>query len=124
MLITHSHQRRVLGDLGIDIRPWEHSVLELNYSDYSLLNRGFPGWFSYSEKRLLPPAPDPTRVGYGQPYARIDLRTRTASARIKHDLSEQWAFPGRGAQSGWLPRNQHAGQQPDIRYRSLYLIFR
>ncbi len=90
--VTHSHQRRVLGDLGIDIRPWEHSVLELNYSDYSLLNRGFPGWFSYSEKRLLPPAPDPTRVGYGQPYAGIDLRTRTASARIKHDFSEQWHF--------------------------------
>ena len=47
--VDQSHQRRALGDLGLDIRPWEHGVLELNYSDYSLTDKGYPGWFTYGE---------------------------------------------------------------------------
>jgi iron complex outermembrane recepter protein len=88
--VDDSHQHRALGDLGIDVRPWEHGVLELNYSDYSLTNKGFPGWFTYSEKILLPPAPDPTRVGYGQSYAGVDLSTRIATARVKQDFASDW----------------------------------
>ena len=88
--VDQSHQRRALGDLGIDIRPWEHTVLELNYSDYSLDDKGYPGWFTYSEKIFLPPAPDPTRVGYGQSYAGVDLRTRIAEARLKHEIGPHW----------------------------------
>jgi iron complex outermembrane receptor protein len=90
--VEHSHQRRALGDLGIDVRPWERGVLELNYSDYSITNKGFPGWFTYGEKILLPPAPDPTRVGYGQSYAGVDLRTRIAHARFKQDFGSSWHF--------------------------------
>ena len=85
-----SHQRRALGDLGLDIRPWEHGVLELNYSDYSLTDTGYPGWFTYGQKILLPPSPDPQRVGYGQSYAGVDLRTRMASARLRQDLGSAW----------------------------------
>jgi iron complex outermembrane receptor protein len=85
-----SHQHRVLGDLGIDVHPWQHGVLELNYSDYSLTDSGYPGWFTYGEKIALPPAPDPQRVGYGQSYAGIDLRTRMMSARIKQDFGSEW----------------------------------
>ena len=88
--VDHSHQRRAMGDLGIDIRPFQHGVLELNYSDYSLTNKGYPGWFTYGEKIPLPVAPDPTRVGYGQSYAGVDLRTRIASARLRQDLSSSW----------------------------------
>ncbi|HEY3786172.1 MAG TPA: TonB-dependent siderophore receptor [Steroidobacteraceae bacterium] len=90
--VDRSHARRVLGDLGVDIRPFDNTVLELNYSDYHLLDHGFPGWFTYSEKINLPPAPDPTRVGYGQSYAGVDLETRIATARIKHDFSSNWHF--------------------------------
>ena len=88
--VDHSHQRRALGDLGIDVHPSEHGVLELNYSDYSLTDLGYPGWFTYGEKFGLPPAPDPKRVGYGQSYAGVDLRTRIASARFKQELSSNW----------------------------------
>jgi iron complex outermembrane receptor protein len=88
--VDGSHQRRALGDLGIDIRPWAHGVLELNYSSYSLDDTGFPGWFTYNETTLLPPAPDPTRVGYGQSYAGVDLTTQIATARIKQDLGSGW----------------------------------
>ena len=88
--VDESHERRTLGDLGVDIRPWDHGVLELNYSDYRLINKGFPGWFTYGETLRLPAAPDPTRVGYGQSYAGVDLHTRIVTARIKQDLGSNW----------------------------------
>ena len=88
--VDGSHQRRVLGDLGVDIRPLEHTVLELNYSDYHLVDSGYNGWFTYGENVTLPPAPSARRVGYGQEYAGVDLETRLGTARIKHDLDSNW----------------------------------
>ncbi len=88
--VDQSHERRTLADLGIDIRPWEHTDLELNYSDNVLLTTGFPGWFTYSEKLLLPPAPDPQRAGIGQPYAGVYLRTTMGEARLKQDIGANW----------------------------------
>jgi len=88
--VDASHQRRSLGDLGIDVRPWDHGVLELNYSDYRLIDKGYPGWFTYGQSIHLPPAPDPDRIGYGQSYAGVDLHTRIASARVKQDIGSNW----------------------------------
>jgi iron complex outermembrane recepter protein len=85
-----SHQRRALGDLGLDVHPFEHGVLELNYSSYSLDDNGYPGWFTYGESILLPPAPDPTRLGYGQEYTGVDLTTQIATARFKQDFGSGW----------------------------------
>lgn len=88
--VDGSHTKRVLGDLGVDIRPRQDTVVELNYSDYHLINKGYPGWFTYGEKIVLPSAPDPTRVGYGQTYAGVDLETRMGSVRLKHDFNSDW----------------------------------
>src|SRR5882724_9030413 len=88
--VADSHQRRALGDLAVDLRPRENTVLELNYSDYHLVDTGYPGWFTYGEKITLPSAPDPRRVGYGQNYAGVDLETRISMARIKHDFGSDW----------------------------------
>lgn len=88
--VDESHERRALGDLGIDVRPWENTVLELNYTDYHLTDTGYPGWFTYSQKIQLPSAPDPQEVGYGQSYLGTDLHTETATARIKHDFDSDW----------------------------------
>lgn len=88
--VSGSHERRALGDLALDIRAWEHGVLELNYSDYSLRTLGYPGWFTYNETITLPPAPHPQRVGYGQEYAGVDLRTRIISGRFKQDFRPDW----------------------------------
>ena len=90
--VDGSHKRRILGDLGIDIRPRQDTVVELNYSDYHLVNQGYPGWFTYGEKIVLPSAPDPTRMGYGQSYAGVDLETRMGSVRLKHDINSDWHF--------------------------------
>jgi iron complex outermembrane receptor protein len=90
--VDHSHERRALGNAAIDVRPWDRGVLELNYSNYSITNLGYPGWFTYNEKIVLPPAPDPTRVGYGQSYAGVDLITKTMWARFKQDFGSTWHF--------------------------------
>ena len=65
-------------------------MIETNYSYYHLIDHGYPGWFTYGEKIVLPPAPDPTRVGYGQNYAGVDLLTRMGSVRLKHDFNSNW----------------------------------
>jgi iron complex outermembrane recepter protein len=88
--VEHSHAQRVLGSLAVDVRPFESTVLETNYSYYRLIDTGYPGWFTYGEKIILPPAPDPKNVGYGQNYAGVDLLTRTISARLKHDFNSDW----------------------------------
>jgi iron complex outermembrane receptor protein len=88
--VDHSHAKRVLGSLAIDVRPLEDTVIETNYSYYHLIDTGYPGWFSYGETIVLPPAPDPTNVGYGQSYAGVDLLTRMGSVRLKHDFNTDW----------------------------------
>jgi iron complex outermembrane recepter protein len=88
--VDESHQRRVLGDLGVDVRPWDSTVLELNYTDYRLTDTGYPGWFTYGQKIQLPSAPNPQLEGYGQSYLGTDLRTETSTARIKHDFDSDW----------------------------------
>ena len=88
--VEHGHTKRVLGSLAIDIHPLQGTVIETNYSYYHLVDTGFPGWFSYSEKLNLPPAPDPREVGYGQNYAGVEMLTRTASVRLKHDFNSDW----------------------------------
>jgi iron complex outermembrane receptor protein len=88
--VEHSHTKRVLGSLAIDIRPLQDTVIETNYSYYHLTDTGFPGWFSYGEKIILPPAPDPKEVGYGQNYAGVDMLTRMGSVRLKHDFNSDW----------------------------------
>jgi iron complex outermembrane receptor protein len=88
--VDDSHAKRVLGSLAVDVRPLQDTVIETNYSYYHLIDTGYPGWFTYSEKITLPPAPDPTNVGYGQNYAGVDLLTRMASVRVLHDFNSNW----------------------------------
>ncbi|HTC45320.1 MAG TPA: TonB-dependent siderophore receptor [Steroidobacteraceae bacterium] len=95
--VADSHERRSLIDLGVDVRPWEQTTLELNYSSNTLLTEGFQGWFTYADSPtksgkyiLLPPAPDPQREGLGQPYAGVYLRTDMLEARIKQDFGGNW----------------------------------
>ncbi|MEP6545882.1 MAG: TonB-dependent siderophore receptor [Gammaproteobacteria bacterium] len=88
--VDGSHQKRELGDLGLDVHPRDGTVLELNYSNYRLTDLGFPGWFSYGEKIALPAAPDPKTQGFNQDYLGVDLKTQISVARLKQDLSSNW----------------------------------
>ena len=88
--VDGSHQKRALGDLGLDVHPWDSTVLELNFSEYRLTDLGFPGWFTYGEKILLPPTPDPETEGYNQKYLGVDLKTQISEVRLKQELSSNW----------------------------------
>jgi iron complex outermembrane receptor protein len=102
--VEASRLRRRLGEFAFDLKPTDRTTIDAHYSAYDIVQRGYPGWFSYGQdptdttstaqrpKRtlLLPDAPDPTRRGYGQAYAGVDLTTQTTSARLLHDFSPNW----------------------------------
>ncbi|SEB88686.1 TonB-dependent receptor [Terriglobus roseus] len=102
--VDKSRLRRRLAEFAPDLRITNRTTLDAHYSAYDVVQRGYPGWFSYGAdptdttstaqrpKRtlLLPDAPDPTRPGYGQPYAGVNLTTQSASTRLLHDVSPNW----------------------------------
>jgi iron complex outermembrane receptor protein len=102
--VEQSRLRRRLAEFAFDLKPSEHTAIDGHYSVYDIVQRGYPGWFSYGPdgtdttstaqrpKRtlLLPNAPDPTRLGFGQAYAGVNLTTQSTSARILHDFSSNW----------------------------------
>ena len=88
--VDQSTLRRKLISVALDWRVFSNTVVEMNYSYYNFIKKGYPGGFSYASNIPLPDAFDPTRTGYGQDWAGADLTTRTASLRIKHDFNEDW----------------------------------
>lgn len=88
--VDGSHLHRNLGSLALDLRPRASSTVEFTLSDYHLSQKGYPGWFTYGQNVILPKAPDPTRVGYGQSYAGVDMETRTATLRWKEQINANW----------------------------------
>ncbi len=122
--VDDSHAKRVLGALAIDVRPLQDTVIETNYSYYHLIDTGYPGWFTYSEKINLPPAPDPHRRGLW-----TELRgRRPVDAHGQHAFEARFqfrlAFGGGRSQSRRVARHHHAGQQSDQQQRQLHLIAR
>ncbi len=98
--VTDSQLRRQLAAVALDVRPFAHTVVEGNFSYYNLFQHGYPGWFSYnptispsktSPYTILPVnAPDPTRQGYGQSFAGVDLNNQISEVRVKQDFSRDW----------------------------------
>ena len=98
--VDESRLRRRLAEFAFDLRPTDRTTLDGHYSVYDIVQRGYPGWFVYGPPKavngvlqptlLLPSAPDPTRVGYGQAYAGVNLTTQSTSARLLHDFSPNW----------------------------------
>lgn len=86
--VSISHRRRDLFAAGIDITPFAQTRLELNGSSYVDHFRGFPGMWSYTT--WLPTPPDPTKPGYGQPWAGQDLYTRTMSGNLHQGIVQNW----------------------------------
>ena len=89
-------ERRLFSFAG-DVRPFARTVVDVLYSHYNLVQRGFPGWFTYGRSNaksafiVLPSdAPDPTTPGLGQASAGLDLTNRIAEARVKHDINANW----------------------------------
>jgi iron complex outermembrane receptor protein len=99
--VDNSRLRRRLAESAFDARITPKSLLEAHYSAYDIVQRGYPGWFTYGPNPkdktdtpphllALPPAPDPTRVGYGQAYAGVNLTTQSTGARYHYEISPNW----------------------------------
>jgi iron complex outermembrane receptor protein len=99
--VDNSRLRRRLAESAFDVRLTPKSLLEAHYSAYDIVQRGYPGWFTYGPNPtdktdkpahllVLPIAPDPTRVGYGQPYAGVNLTTQSTGARYHYQVSPNW----------------------------------
>jgi len=88
--VDRSRLERTLLSLALDFRPTESSKIELNASRYHYVDMGFPGTFALGPNVRFPEAPDPTTVGYGQPYGGDDNVTRTFSGRLKYDFNSDW----------------------------------
>jgi iron complex outermembrane receptor protein len=97
--VQASRLRRRLAEFAFDLKPTDHTTLDAHYSVYDIVQRGYPGWFTYGPTSttnaaapdyILPPAPDPTRPGYGQAYAGVNLTTQGTSVRLLHDFSPNW----------------------------------
>lgn len=87
---TGSRLHRRLASLALDYRFTADTTLELAASRYHWLRKGFAGTFALAGNIPFPAAPDPDKVGYGQPYAGDDNVTRTASALLKHAFNPDW----------------------------------
>ncbi|RRA48351.1 TonB-dependent receptor [Acidipila sp. EB88] len=100
--VDGSFLRRRLAEFAFDVKPTDRTTLDAHYSVYDIVERGYPGWFTYGLNNaaakvngvtptfILPAAPDPTVVGFGQRYAGVNLTTQSASARVLHDFSPDW----------------------------------
>ncbi len=88
--VDQSHVNRTLAQGDFDIHLGQHTVLELDASHYETDITGLPGSIVYfsGKSTFLPPAIDPTRVGYGQPGAGADLTTNLGLAKLKHDFGD------------------------------------
>ena len=90
--VDGSHFNRKLISADFDIHLDDRTVIEADVSHYETRGFGLPGSIVYftGGKTVLPSAIDPTRPGYGQAYAGVDLRTDTGLAKLKHDLGGGW----------------------------------
>lgn len=88
--VSNSELDRKMAALAVDFRPSRDTTLEFTYGMYDLIQRGYPGWFTYGENTALPAAPDPTKVGLGQAYAGVDLKNQNASLRLLRDFGPNW----------------------------------
>ena len=95
--VDHSSLSRVMINADFDIHLSDSTVIELDQSHYYTDQTGYSGQFSFAggsnsaaPATRIPAAPDPSRVGYGQPDAGLHLTTDLGSARILHDFGDGW----------------------------------
>ena len=69
---------------------------------------------------LLPPAPDPQQVGYGQPYAGVYLRTTIGEARFKQDFGDNWHLVAGILNRERPAQYQHCRQQSHVERRCVH----
>ncbi|MES3010564.1 MAG: TonB-dependent receptor [Pseudomonadota bacterium] len=90
--VDSSSLRRRFASVAFDARLSADTKLETNISRYHFTSKGLPGTFALGNNVVFPAAPDPEKVGYGQPFGGDDNVTDTLSGRIKHRLAPGWTL--------------------------------
>jgi iron complex outermembrane receptor protein len=74
-----SNVNRTLFSADLDWHLDDQTVVQTDFSHYSTDSTGLAGGIVYGSNKntILPPAVDPSRLGYGQPGAGADLITDT-----------------------------------------------
>jgi iron complex outermembrane receptor protein len=88
--VDRGRLERTLASLAFDVAFTDATRLELNASRYHYVAMGFPGTFALANNVRFPDAPDPERVGYGQPFGGDDNVTKTFSTQLRHEFASDW----------------------------------
>ncbi len=90
--VDQSSTNRTLGSIDLDYRFDNQTLIEGYYGHYATDVTGLPGQITYFSKKntILPPAPNPTSVGLGQPGAGTNLVSDTGLVKIDHSFNSDW----------------------------------
>jgi len=93
--VAGSNLQRQLGSLALDARVLPSTLLQFDLSTYHYVDTGFPGTFSLASGVPFPTTPpDPTKVGYGLPWAGDNNHTNIYSGRVLQDFGSDWHLTG------------------------------
>jgi iron complex outermembrane receptor protein len=93
--VKDSKLQRQLGSLALDARILPSTLVEVDLSTYHYVDTGFPGTFSLAQGVPFPSTPpDPTKVGYGMPWAGDNNHTNIYAGRLLQDFGTDWKLTG------------------------------
>jgi len=100
--VSGSDLERKLASLGLDFYITDKLTLETNMIYYNYVKEGYAGSFNMPGSNgvaswSVPDAVDASKRGLGQKYAGVDLETKTASAKLKYEIADDWY-----AETGYL----------------------
>lgn len=91
-VVPGARLRRALISGAFDIALTRRTTLQIDASQYSYAQKGYPGAFSFGPGLHLPGPPDLSVRGYGQPYAEFSMSTDTVLAKLVHRFDESWSL--------------------------------
>jgi iron complex outermembrane receptor protein len=96
--VSGSSVNRSMVYAGLDVHLDRDTVVEADYSFYQTNTVGLPGSIVFfgGKSTMLPPAIDPTRIGYGQPDAGPNLITHLGLVKVRHRFNGNWTFEAGG----------------------------
>jgi iron complex outermembrane receptor protein len=93
--VKDSNLQRQLASLALDARLLPSTLIQFDLSTYHYVDTGFPGTFALAAGvPFLTTPPDPTKVGYGLPWAGDNNHTNIYSGRLLQDFGSDWHLTG------------------------------
>lgn len=124
--VKDSVYRRKFASLGLDFYLNDALTLETNYSYFEHDMYGLPTSFGLGSRNGISnfDVPSPVKSnkkGLGQPFAGRILTVKTASAKLKYELNDDWSFEG-GCHWYWSNRNMNTARNNFINANGDYRV--